>query len=228
MDIKSKIEDLACDFAEKLAVSSIELADKETESPIEALFLTAIRMHSLETMDAPEIKFVQKPKKLNEEDFVPDEDFMSMADERPGVIFVQSQFYIHKYRVDFMAVMNLGDNIMPSYLAIECDGHEWHEKTKEQAASDKRRDRYLMSRGVMVMRFAGSEVWADPIECVADVREFFANRKIVGENVDGNCEKAYSKGHTNGYAFGHREGHSAAVKKYGIDVLAHIGKAAKV
>jgi hypothetical protein len=68
MNIKSKIEDLACDFAAKIAASSIELAEKETESPIEALFMTAIRMHALEKMDAPDIRFVEKPAQEHEGD----------------------------------------------------------------------------------------------------------------------------------------------------------------
>jgi Protein of unknown function (DUF559) len=145
MDIKSKIEDLACDFAAKIAASSIELADNETESPIEALLLTAIRMHSLEVMDAPDIRYVQKTS---------GELFLS-SEKTPDVILVTSQFQFNQYRVDFMATMFDG---FASLLVIECDGHEWHEKTKEQASSDKKRDRYFVMKGICVLRFSGSEI----------------------------------------------------------------------
>lgn len=50
------------------------------------------------------------------------------------------------------------------FVAIECDGHDFHEKTKEQAERDKRRDRDLQSIGWVIARFTGSEIVRDPIE----------------------------------------------------------------
>ncbi len=78
------------------------------------------------------------------------------------------QVQIGKYRVDFLFAQGL-DRGDPYLLAVECDGHDFHEKTKEQAARDKARDRDLMERGVQVMRFTGSEIWRDPGECAAQV-----------------------------------------------------------
>jgi hypothetical protein len=49
-----------------------------------------------------------------------------------------------------------------TYVAVECDGHDFHEKTKAQAARDKKRDRDLQSLGWRVLRFTGSEVFRDP------------------------------------------------------------------
>jgi hypothetical protein len=57
-------------------------------------------------------------------------------------------------------------------LAVEVDGHEFHEKTKEQAARDKRRDRELQQEGWNVFRFTGSEVWRDPFDCCAQINKF--------------------------------------------------------
>lgn len=51
-----------------------------------------------------------------------------------------------------------------STLAIECDGHDFHEKTKAQASRDKRRDRELASAGAPVVRFTGSEIFRDPLK----------------------------------------------------------------
>ncbi len=45
---------------------------------------------------------------------------------------------------------------------VECDGHEFHEKTKSQAARDKARDRALVSQGFRVFRLSGSEIWNHP------------------------------------------------------------------
>jgi len=45
---------------------------------------------------------------------------------------------------------------------VECNGHEFHEKSKSQAARDKARDRALVSHGFRVFRLSGSEIWNHP------------------------------------------------------------------
>lgn len=70
-----------------------------------------------------------------------------------------------EYRVDFAFVSP------QSKVAVELDGHAFHERTKEQAARDKRRDRDLTQRGWSTLRFAGSEVWANPVRCLAEVEQ---------------------------------------------------------
>jgi very-short-patch-repair endonuclease len=70
-----------------------------------------------------------------------------------------------KYRVDFLLIFNEGK------IVIECDGHDYHEKTKQQAQRDKSRDRNLQKEGYIVLRFTGSEIYKDPIGCVNEVVE---------------------------------------------------------
>ena len=70
-----------------------------------------------------------------------------------------------RYRVDFAIV----DAATDTFVAIECDGHEWHEKSKEQVQRDKARDRALTADGWRVLRFTGSEVWSDPAACVREI-----------------------------------------------------------
>jgi hypothetical protein len=63
------------------------------------------------------------------------------------------QLKIDSYRPDFVAIMGTtGDDDLNSVkvVAIECDGHNFHERTKEQVARDKSKDRYLTARGVTV------------------------------------------------------------------------------
>lgn len=67
------------------------------------------------------------------------------------------------YRLDFAF------EIAGKKVAIECDGHEFHERTKEQAARDKSRDRALTAEGWRVMRFTGSEIWKAPERCAAEI-----------------------------------------------------------
>jgi hypothetical protein len=69
---------------------------------------------------------------------------------------ITTQAQLGAYRVDFL-VAAYGVSI-----AVECDGHDFHEKTKEQAARDKRRDRDVQMMGHLVMRFTGSEIYRDP------------------------------------------------------------------
>lgn len=81
-------------------------------------------------------------------------------------------------RLDFLlaASEHFPDNQYPvqwgppkTLVAIECDGHDYHERTKEQAKRDKSRDRQMMALGVQTLRFTGSEIFADPTACAADV-----------------------------------------------------------
>ncbi|HEY3315206.1 MAG TPA: DUF559 domain-containing protein [Bacillota bacterium] len=74
------------------------------------------------------------------------------------------------YRVDFW--MTFADGKGPS-LAIECDGHDFHERTKEQAARDRQRDRHLLEAGHHVLHFTGSEIWKDPQGCASEALRHF-------------------------------------------------------
>ena len=71
------------------------------------------------------------------------------------------------FRVDFcVALKTKGQYIS---LVVECDGHDYHEKTKAQAQKDKSRDRLLKQAGYDVIHFTGSEIWMDPEKCAKEV-----------------------------------------------------------
>lgn len=63
-------------------------------------------------------------------------------------------------------------SIFPPHLGIEIDGHLWHEKTKEQVARDKKRERILTANGWQLLRFAGSEVYKNPTKSVQETLLF--------------------------------------------------------
>ncbi len=65
----------------------------------------------------------------------------------------------------------------PFYIFIECDGHDYHEKTKEQAKKDKSKDRMLKIGGLDVIRFTGSEITANPDKCVAEIKKLIDTHK---------------------------------------------------
>ena len=72
------------------------------------------------------------------------------------------------YRVDYL--INKSASGQPvGRIAVELDGHEFHQKTKEQVASDNRRQRALTRSGITVLRFSGSEIMRNSKDCLADV-----------------------------------------------------------
>lgn len=77
------------------------------------------------------------------------------------------------YRSDFcIAVMGRNKNMC---FIVECDGHDFHEKTKEQVARDKKRDRDISSLGHIVIRFSGSEIYKDVGKCVREIKDIIRN-----------------------------------------------------
>lgn len=73
------------------------------------------------------------------------------------------------YRVDLALVCGL--SVPPIKIAIECDGHDFHEKTKVQAARDKMRDRVLSLKFDAILRFTGSEIFNNAWGCAEQVEE---------------------------------------------------------
>lgn len=116
----------------------------------------------------------------------------SSYEERALWIFPQLK--VGDHRVDF-AVSSVFDNTqikiarmvgkpdppgplqIEQRLAIECDGHDFHERTSEQATRDKSRDRDLLNLGYPVMRFTGSEIVAGPLKCAAQVMDWVFDKK---------------------------------------------------
>ena len=88
--------------------------------------------------------------------FVALEAVMAYQEPRPSLEY---QARVGRYRVDVL---------IADKLVIELDGHDFHEKTKEQAKRDKGRDRTLLAQGYTTIRFTGSEVWADPFSCACE------------------------------------------------------------
>lgn len=102
---------------------------------------------------------------------------------------VLAQERIENYRVDFLVRFCPLHNLDASKnIIIECDGHEWHEKTKEQAQKDKERDRTLTKLGYIVFRYTGSEIVDDPWKIYKDVEELllpdYAKRGYGYRSVD--------------------------------------------
>lgn len=82
-------------------------------------------------------------------------------------IIIAPQEQIGAFRVDFVLLFQAGEKC--ARYVIECDGHDFHERTKEQAARDKKRDRILQSAGYQVFRYTGSEIWRNADDLLSEL-----------------------------------------------------------
>jgi very-short-patch-repair endonuclease len=78
------------------------------------------------------------------------------------------------YTVDFYIELTWRRKVF--LLIVECDGHEFHEKTREQASKDKERDRNLVKSGCAVLRYTGSEIYNDVDKCVIEIRDLLESQ----------------------------------------------------
>lgn len=92
-----------------------------------------------------------------------------------GECKVHPQVIIGRYVVDFMVTYETPLTNGEFKVVIECDGHDFHEKTKEQVARDKERDRFMTLQGYIVLRYSGSEICDDPYRIVNDVEHLICN-----------------------------------------------------
>ncbi len=154
---------IAC-IATRMALSDIGVraADcvKMCHSPIERAFLAGAIAHSLLHWEGVYVR-TKNPK-----DMVPEEVFFGR--KRPWAATqiipeINCQEPLGRYRVDFLIKVGSASAI------VECDGHDFHERTKEQAARDKKRDRELQMTGLKVFRYTGSEIFQDPAGCGFEV-----------------------------------------------------------
>lgn len=104
---------------------------------------------------------------------------------------IQPQAHIEDFRVDFLITyVDLGDyveisrNNIPTtrtirQMVIECDGHEYHSRTKEQAMRDRQRDRVLQRNGYKVFRYTGSEIWSDVFKCAEEAIDTLCRKNSI-------------------------------------------------
>ena len=89
---------------------------------------------------------------------------------------LHAQVEIGRYRVDLMLMPN--DSKTPK-IVIECDGHDFHERTKEQATRDRSRDRELTRDGYVVIRFTGAEIWKNVSDCAEQAMDLLRSRAVA-------------------------------------------------
>lgn len=103
------------------------------------------------------------------------DDILSLEPQREVVLAAGE-----RYRVDFLVEpveprMAGHKDWIP--LAVEVDGHAFHERTKEQVSYRDQRDRALQKAGWKVFHFSFSEFTTSPVACVAEVLIFARDQR---------------------------------------------------
>jgi very-short-patch-repair endonuclease len=63
-----------------------------------------------------------------------------------------------------------------TFRSVECDGHNFHERTKEQASHDKQRDRRLAAAGITTLRFTGSDIYNRLDQCIDEIQDYLVGK----------------------------------------------------
>ena len=142
---------------------------KQCESPIEDRFLSGLLGVGIQYGVETQIYSHAQSKW-----FVIDDDC------RAEYFKITPQWKIGHKRIDFhieYGAWRGWDKEQPVFdtacLLVECDGHDYHERTKEQAKKDRSRDRQLQVAGFDVFRFTGAEIHADAFGCAEEIHDYF-------------------------------------------------------
>lgn len=126
---------------------------EKIESPIEQIFITAFELYLIFNQKEDVFLFSQKEIKVNDKKYIV--DFYFEKDE-----------YVNKFNTD-------------KKIIIECDGYEFHQKTKEQVQKDNEREYNLKMAGYEILRFSGTQIYNNPFKCAEDTYNFIIRR--IGE-----------------------------------------------
>jgi len=125
-------------------------------TPIERLFFKALCLHG--TLETTFLNL-----KIGFDNLAPFSD-----------LGIEGQHDIDGWRVDFLFRV-VSEHGVVSHLVVECDGHDYHERTKEQAQRDRERDRRMQEKGYTIYRFTGSELHRDAFGCARQVYRWAHN-----------------------------------------------------
>lgn len=82
-----------------------------------------------------------------------------------GVINILPEAQVGAYRCDFALTVKAVGSRQIIKADIECDGRPFHDVTWEQRDYDRERDRFMHGRDIGVLRFSGTDIYADAKGC---------------------------------------------------------------
>lgn len=135
--------------------------DEDIKSPIEQIFITAFELYC--ELENKKKVYLFPQQRVDYKDKTYYLDFAFLSD-------------------DYLSNLVLEDEILNTNfkLAIECDGYDFHQKTKEQVQRDNEREFDLKMAGYEVLRFSGTQIYNNPIKCAEDTYNYII--KKIKEN----------------------------------------------
>ena len=131
--------------------------DENIKSPIEQIFITAFELYCRLENKKSIFLFPQKEISCNGKKYYIDFEFE--AD-------------------DYLTYLTFGEEIKNNKfkLAIECDGYEFHQKSKEQVQRDNEREYDLKISGYDILRFSGTQIYNAPLKCAKDIYDYIIQK----------------------------------------------------
>lgn len=84
------------------------------------------------------------------------------------------------FTLDFVLVrIDVFEETTEGIVVVECDGHDYHERTREQASRDKRKDRELQAEGLDIFRFSGSDICRDAAGCAKETLNHLTRLEVI-------------------------------------------------
>jgi len=155
-----------------VAFREFEMAMERCESPIEIAMLLALTLVGRDRLHLGNVYFTANRYRIEADDY--------------EYLTIEPQAQIGEHRVDFLVTLSSVEPLdeyrpdedtlrriaplgtVDRQLAVECDGHDFHDRTKAQASRDRARDRALQSFGIPVFRYTGSDIWKDVVGCARE------------------------------------------------------------
>lgn len=149
------------------------------QSPIECRLLDALTtvaelrgLHFDVGINEPKVHFEETVRVFEPELLL--RRVVSSANSNAFTLVAAPQVRALGYVCDFVVFI---EQVSRLAVCVECDGHEWHERTQQQASYDRARDRQLLARlGLPTVRFTGSDIHRDAEACAAELVEIVMHR----------------------------------------------------
>ena len=135
-------------YIDKEKLNEIILDTKKCKSPIEIILIIALDIINSDYYFSPQEKII-----CGDKNYIAD---FCLYNDGCVNTFLKSEFK----------------------LVIECDGYEFHQKTKQQVDNDNQREYDLKMNGFQILRFSGTEIYKFPLETANKIVKFI---KINGE-----------------------------------------------
>lgn len=133
---------------------NLEIQEHKISSPIERVFFSAILV-------------LRELHCLNTENILWTDGKLV-----PIGLEIVPQVSIGKYRVDFLCSYIRSPDDVPKRVVVECDGHNFHDRSEPDRRYEKERDRFIQKQEFKIFRYTGSEILKEPFRCASEVIEY--------------------------------------------------------